>query len=359
MRVLVGMPDPSSLGGPATCEPPLVAALRDAGIDVREEVYVYGDRFDGITLLQRVRRVLRTARHFRRTVRAERFDLVHLNTAFDVKALLRDVVCVLAIRRHTRRLLLKLHGSDPGFVQTSNLLLRLLRRLLLSRVDAIAVLSTEERSSMLALGLPPHKVVVVKNAIEPATVEPQRPARPVLLFVARMVATKGLIDVVRACGILAAAGRDFELLCVGDGPERAGAESEAASLGLSGRTRFPGYVPEAETTAFYATSTALVFPTQTEGFSLTIFNAVACGLPVLTTRIRAAADYLAEPDNCLWVRPHDPSALAERIETLLEDEPLQRSMSRNNRELARRFTAASIVGEYVDLYRSLVDGSRG
>ena len=282
-------------------------------MDVLEEVYVYGDRFDGITFARRIRRVLRTARLFRRIVRTERLDLVHLNTAFDLKALLRDVVCVLATRRHVETLLLKLHGSDPGLLRTRNPALRLLRRVLLAQVDAVGVLSTEERASMLALGLPEHKVFVVKNAIEalaPGRSPSGRPARPALLFIARMVPTKGLIDVVRACAILRTNGRDFTLVCVGDGPSRAEAEAEVAALGLAELVRFVGYVPEAETGAYYATSTALVFPTHTEGFSLTIFNAVALGLPVLTTRIRAAADYLSEPENCLWVEPRDPEGIA-------------------------------------------------
>lgn len=365
MRLLVGMPDPASLGGPATCEPPLVAELRRAGLDVTEEVYVYGDRFDGITLLQRARRVFRTASRFRALTRSSRFDVVHLNTAFDFKALLRDVICVSAMRRHVGSLFLKLHGCDPSFLRTRNPVVRVLRRILLAQVDAVGALSSEERDGLLALGLPRSKVVVVKNAVEPlAAASPSdamedrgSEAPPTMLFVARMVASKRLIDVVRACGLLAAAGRDVRLVCVGDGPSRAESEAAADDLGLGGRVRFVGYVPESETHPYYATSTALVFPTETEGFSLTIFNAVASGLPVLTTRIRAAADYLSEPANCLWVDPGDPERLAARIAELLDDPELRATMAANNRELARLFRAAAIVDEYVELYDSLVSGA--
>src|SRR3989442_13295084 len=44
LRLLIGMPDPASLGGPATCEPPFVAELRKQGVAVEEEIYVYGDK---------------------------------------------------------------------------------------------------------------------------------------------------------------------------------------------------------------------------------------------------------------------------------------------------------------------------
>lgn len=359
MRILVGMPDPSSLGGPATCEPPFVEALRRSGIDVVEAVYVYGDRFDGITLAQRIRRVLRTARRFRALVRESEFDLVHLNTAFDLKALLRDVVCVTVIRRRSRVVFLKLHGCAPEFLLTRNPLVRLLRRALLAQVDGVGVLSTDEQASVCALGLRRSDVFVVKNAIEPFTdvrvAESDVSDVPQLLFVARMVPTKGLLDVVHACALLAASGRAFRLVCVGDGPTRPEAEAEVARRGLTEKVRFVGYVPEAETGTFYASSTALVFPTQTEGFSLTIFNAVAAGLPVLTTRIRAAADYLSEPENCLWVEPRDGEGLARRVAELLDEPELLASMRRNNLALAPRFRATSIVGEYLDLYRLLDD----
>jgi glycosyltransferase involved in cell wall biosynthesis len=238
----------------------------------------------------------------------------------------------------------------------------MLRAILLAQVDAIGVLSTEERAGVLALGLDAEDVFVVKNAIEPPAPGPAGgtdvPGVPRLLFIARMVPTKGLIDVIRACALLAADGHDFSLLCVGDGPARREGEEEVRLRGLADRVQFVGYVPESETGRFYASSTALVFPTQTEGFSITIFNAVAAGLPVVTTRIRGAADHLSEPENCLWVEPRDPVGLAQRIGELLDDPELRASMRENNLALAPRFRAAYVVGEYIDLYRTLDERAR-
>ena len=90
MRILMGMPDSQSLGGPAACEPPFVAELRRLGAEVAEETYVYGERLGKTTLWQRVVRVHATARRLGRVLRETEFDLVHLNTSFDRMALLRD-----------------------------------------------------------------------------------------------------------------------------------------------------------------------------------------------------------------------------------------------------------------------------
>ncbi len=85
-----------------------------------------------------------TARNLRQRLRNRRFDVVHLNTAFDLKALLRDAVILHFLRISRSKIFLKFHGSDAHLVQTNNPVLRLLSRALLSRIDGIGVLSSEE-----------------------------------------------------------------------------------------------------------------------------------------------------------------------------------------------------------------------
>lgn len=364
MRVLMGMPSKGSLGGPNACEPPFVAELRKAGVAVEEEVYVYGERFRKTDLRHRVTTVLQTARTLRKRLRAEGFDVLHLNTAFDVKALLRDAVTVHLLRPGPGKIFLKFHGSDARLVRTNNPMLRLLGRVLLSRVDAVGVLSNEEKENFVRAGVAERKIFVVKNVVAQRAAHPDpgfagrmniREGVPVLLFIARFVPAKGLVDVIRACAIVRDREVDFVLLCVGDGPTRPAAEAEVARLNLEAKVRFVGYIPEAETDEFYAGSTMLVFPTYfQEGFPMVVFRSVAAGIPVVTTRIRAAADYLREPDNCLWVEAKNPQMLAEKIIGLLCHPEVRGAMGRNNRELARQFTAARVAEEYLAIYDQLI-----
>ncbi|MDQ1522996.1 MAG: hypothetical protein QOE47_920 [Pyrinomonadaceae bacterium] len=389
VRVLMGMPDRESLGGPAACEPPFVAELRRLGAEVAEETYVYGERLSGTTLKQRVARVVATARLLRRRLRREQFDVVHLNTSFDRMALMRDAATIQLLRPATRaKIFLKFHGSDAALFETKNAALRALVRFVLARADGIGLLSSEERENFTRAGVERSKLFVVKNVV--ATVEGiESPSAegiesagapndaslndaaassstnlrarlgvdeetPLLLFIARFIPAKGLTDVLRACAILRDEGRAFELLCLGDGEARAAAEAEAARLKLDARVRFFGYVPEAETAEFYAGSTMLVFPTyHYEGFPMVIFKSIAAGLPVITTRIRAAADYLREPANCLWVEPRNPRMLAAQIARLLDQPDTRAAMRRHNLALAEAFTAASVAPEYLEIYNRL------
>jgi glycosyltransferase involved in cell wall biosynthesis len=394
VRVLMGMPDPESLGGPAACEPPFVAELRRLGAEVAEETYVYGERLGRTTLVQRIRRVLSTAKVLRRRLRRTEFDIVHLNSSFDTMALMRDAATLRLLRPTRAKIFIKFHGSDAALLdpRTTTTLRRTLVRFVLAQADGFGLLSSEERENFIRAGVDGRKLFVVKNVVTGAEEATDAHAQqspsashqgvnashqsanasrqgaslraklnvadsetPLLLFIARFIPAKGLTDVIDACAILRDEGRAFRLLCLGDGPARAAAEAQTARLGLNERVRFFGYVPETETAEFYAGSTMLLFPTyHYEGFPMVIFKSIAAGLPVITTRIRAAADYLSEPDNCLWVAPQQPRMLAEKIIQLLEQPDTRASMRRNNLELAQRFTPRVVAPEYLEIYNQLV-----
>lgn len=362
MRILVGIPEKGSQGGPAACEPPFIDELRRLGHEVVEEIYAFAETNSGLP--GRVSRVLGTARRFQKRLDEGNFQMVHLNTSFDTRALLRDAVIVPRLSSRRSKIFLKFHGSDAHLLKTRNPLLSTQRRRLLSLADGIGVLSTEEQASFLRTGVPERKVFVVKNVVSKNP--QQRDAeflrhwklpedRPLLLFIGRFIPAKGLLDVIAAGALLRDGGQQFHLLCLGDGPARAAAEALVQRLNLQNFVRFFGYLPEEQTAGFYTNSSALLFPTyHHEGFPMVIFNAAAAGLPIITTRIRGAADYLQEPDNCLWVPPRRPDLLAVSIIRLLSDVALSADMAAKNRQLAASFSSAAVTREYVDAYQNIL-----
>ena len=152
MRLLVGMPDKDSLGGPIYCEPPFVEALRIAGVDADEEAYVYGDGGTSVGLFQRVTRVIKAARRMRERVRQANYDLLHLNTSFDQRCIVRDLITLWLIRKPGIPVFLKMHGSIARFLGTSNPIWKAFQRRLFSRASAIGVLSSEERENFVRAG---------------------------------------------------------------------------------------------------------------------------------------------------------------------------------------------------------------
>ena len=239
----------------------------------------------------------------------------------------------------------------------------MLQRRVFKMAANIGVLSSEEREFFLNAGcaatkLSDAKYVVVaddfKHDSEFRSRQGISETTPILLFSARFIPAKGLLDLIAACDELKKAGRNFVLFCLGDGPIRDEAEQLVERLDLSDRIRFTGYISEAETAAFHANSTIFVFPTyHDEGFPLVLLKSLAAGMPIITTRIRAAADYMNEPDNCIWVLPRNPHDLAEKITRLLDDHNLQTTMSDNNHNLAEQFSPANIAQEYLKLYKTI------
>ena len=140
----------------------------------------------------------------------------------------------------------------------------------------------------------------------------------------------------------------------GDGPARKDAESLCDELGLGDHIVFTGYIPEEETVGAYLESNLLVFPTyHIEGMPMVLFHSMACGLPIITTRIRAAADWMEDGEHCLYVPARDVPRLIETTQKVLDSQELRIKMISAGRTLVQRFESDKVASEFVDLYEGL------
>lgn len=178
--------------------------------------------------------------------------------------------------------------------------------------------------------------------------------RPVILSVGRLSPKKGIHVVLGAMERVAATHPDAVLVHVGSrwyGRNDADAYVEAVArqaAGLGGRVRMMGYVPYAEVDAFFRMADLFVCASQwEEPLARVHFEAMACGLPVVTTDRGGNAEVVAEGWNGLLVRPHDsPEAFAAAIRALLDDPALRQRMGEANRRLAEaRFGWSRVAAE--------------
>jgi glycosyltransferase involved in cell wall biosynthesis len=360
MKILVGMPKKTARGGINACEPPFLRELENLGVSVREEIYSF-DNDVNISIFQRFKQVLNTALKFRKILREGNFDLIHINTAFDKNALLRDVFTIFLIGKTKTKIFLKFHGSDADFLKDNNFLTRLLIRFLVRRVDGIGVLSSEEKQNFVNAHLDEKKFYIVKNAVTkfPKTeikrdfsVTKEKPLR--LLFVARLIQSKGLLETIYAVAELYRKGFHIVLDILGDGEIYNKAGNLVEELKINGAIRFYGHVSEEIVQEFYQKSDLLVFPTyHHEGFPMVIFTAMANGLPIITTKIRAAADYLKDGENCLFCEIKNSLNVADKISILYKNKDLRQKISENNFKLAKEFSAEKITLEYLEIYRHI------
>ncbi len=356
------MPAPDSLGGPISSEPPFVDALRAKGFDLVTDVYVYGDKLTPTPLFARVSRVLRTAFRFRKLIRKHRPSLIFLNSMFDRRAILRDAVSLFLMRPGDAKVFVKLHGSMADEFFEANFYFQWLIRYLQTNVDGWGYHTHEELEAFMRLGFDRTRFFPVRNT---TTIHSQIPAGferiqknaddvPELLFASRFVPTKGLLPTILACEELRKRGVRFRLTCVGDGESLQDAKDTVGRLALGRVVKFTGHISEAEVTSELLKADILVFPTShPEGFPNILFKAVATGLPVVTTRIRAASDYLSEPENCLYCTT-EPENIADRLEELINDKPLREKMSKANIEYGLTLTPERIADEFIEIFDKML-----
>jgi rhamnosyl/mannosyltransferase len=181
--------------------------------------------------------------------------------------------------------------------------------------------------------------------------------RPTLLFVGRHRYYKGLDDLLKAM-----TGIDAELLVAGDGPMRGAWEALAANLSLGDKVRFLGTVPDEALAGLYRSADIFVLPAsaRSEAFGIVLLEAMAAGLPCVTTELGTGTSYVVQHEETGLVVPaRTPAALAEAINRLLADEALRRRLGANGQARARReFRQETMVDRIEAVYWSLWSSSR-
>ena len=174
------------------------------------------------------------------------------------------------------------------------------------------------KADMAALGMPERKIAVHHTGIDLDRFRPapgKQPGRR-LITVGHLIARKGQALAIAALADLPGA----SLTVVGDGPERGRLEALARRLGLAERVRFLGARPHAALPALLAEADVLVLPTASEGLANVWVEALACGVPVVTSDVGGARDVIDRPEAGRLV-PREPEAIAAAVRELLADPP--------------------------------------
>jgi len=181
-------------------------------------------------------------------------------------------------------------------------------------------------------------------------------APPRLLFVGRVIRTKGVRDAIRSIGHLS--NRDAILDIVGDGEDVAPCMREVASLGLQYRVRFHGYLPRAAVDAFYERADLFVFPSFREPSGKAVLEAMSHGVPVVAANYGGPAVVVDETCGRL-VDPAPPDvfarSLAAEIDSVLANPLLRDALGEGAaRRIEEQYTWNKKVDWLCNLYREVL-----
>ena len=180
------------------------------------------------------------------------------------------------------------------------------------------------------------------------------PEVPTLLYHGRVDARKGALDLLDAVAELLEH-RPLRLIVSGIGPDSNSAAERAGDLGISEHVEFSGYADYEKAPEVYRRGDVFLSPTYAEGFSNTILEAMATGLPIVSTRAVGVVDCLADGENGLLVEPGDIPGLVAATARLLDDAELRRKLSSQALSDVRRLYAWPVVAEEITaVYTSLL-----
>lgn len=300
-----------------------------------------------------------------------------------------DVVCVVDYRgvgiaaiaaraRTGRRVLVQgqttgvLSGHVGGGGNTEGVLTRLVKwplRRLYARTDAIACISRVLQQEALDFGMPAERVHLLPNAIDmsrfaplPADVRAERrralgfaPDHVVFAYVGRLSREKGVVELVQAWqrvqpsnAILLLAGPDMPGSPWDAGPV---ARSLVEANGLSGSVRFLGSTDDVA--GVLQSADVAVQPSHFEALGLASIEALACGLPVVASRVGGLPDFVHDGENGFLVPHKDPAALATALRTLVTDAPLRTRMAARARASVADYDERTVFARMLSVLAEL------
>jgi glycosyltransferase involved in cell wall biosynthesis len=236
-------------------------------------------------------------------------------------------------------------------------------RRLARRTTALVAVSAEIRDQLLDLGIGrPEQYSVVRLGLDLdahfAVTGRSGALRerlgigddiPLAGIVGRLVAIKDVETLLRAwCDV-----RDAHLAVIGDGDLRAELESLAASLDLTDRVHFTGWMLDVP--AVMADLDLAVLSSRNEGTPVALIEAAACGRPAVATSVGGVPSVVEDGVSGVLVPAGDRRALAGAVTELLGDDTARAAMGAAARERARAFTSDRLVQDIRRLYSSLLD----
>lgn len=180
--------------------------------------------------------------------------------------------------------------------------------------------------------------------------------KKIILFFGNLVAYKGPDILLKAFSIVKKSYPNVMLVYAGRGEIQAELEDLSVKMGLNDSVKFTGFVEEELKTLYYHSADIFCLPsvTMAEAFGIVNLEAMACGLPVVSSRLGGIPDIVQDGKNGIIVEPGDIEALANALTKLLEDDKLRAKMSLEGKKMSKNYSWAKIAEETEKIYEDLI-----
>jgi glycosyltransferase involved in cell wall biosynthesis len=259
-----------------------------------------------------------------------------------------------------------------GLRENSFLLLLFLkiRNAVLRRAQAFVAISSDIRRELIQYGnIPTHKIHYIPNSVDTSLFHPVNTAEKLeirknlglpekallVVFTGRLVSYKGLFTLLKSWEQICKEHTNVALLLVGGGSlDIYNCEDELKDYvqrkKLQDCVYFMGEVQNV--TIYLQAADIFVFPTEKEAFGISLIEAMACGLPVISTDVGGLKDIIIDEWNGLKIQPGEVHQLNHAIKALLDDSSLTQKIGRNALETTRKsYSIETVLQQYIELFR--------
>jgi len=286
------------------------------------------------------------------------FDLIHAHT------LCPDGVAAAWLgRRMGIPVVCTIHGGDINIYPHWTRFIRIVTQQAIRSVNALVAVSAESKERALALETPKQDIRVIPNGVDLQQFAPQDKElsrkelglpqdKKVIVYASRLAKAKGLSFLLAAFKVVLESENNCLLILVGDGHYRQPLAREIAEMGLHDHVILTGHKPHAEVAKWMSAGDLVVLPSLTEGSPLPVYEALACGRPMVASRVGGIPEILTSDDYGLLVPPANSEALAKALLCGLHKEWNPQQL----RKYSSRYSWANVANQLTDLYGELLNG---
>lgn len=250
------------------------------------------------------------------------------------------------------------------------------RNAVLKRADAFSAISPEIASEWTSVGVPSEKIHLIPNAVDTQRFIPVEPAEKtalrkkfdlpqnatIAIYTGRLVSYKGLPLLLKVWDEIRLKHENVLLIMAGTGGlDIHNCETELREYvrvkGLEDHVRFTGAVQNVP--EYLQASDIFVFPTENDAFPSSIVEAMACGLPVVTTPVGAIKTIVTDGETGLLIQPGDLEKLFQVLDVMLSDKTLaSRLGGAACRSVQDLYSAEAVTNQYQNLFQGLIEPTK-
>jgi glycosyltransferase involved in cell wall biosynthesis len=329
----------------------VVNVYRSAGLFQRYPIYYLATHCDG-EAGAKLRLMMRAMLQFIWLLLQNKVGLVHIHMSSRASFWRKSFFVVVAFLRGVPTII-HLHGSEFAVfydMECGNGT-KWFVRFVFNRATKVIVLSHTWKIWVCGMCTNANVDVIYNPVVFPLeqTAWDQR-KKGAVLFLGRLGKRKGCYDLLDAATMISARSSDFALLFGGDG-EIKEIEARAAALGLSGKVKTLGWVKGSDKERSLSSAKIYALPSYNEGLPMSVLEAMAAGLPILSTLVGGIPEAVSDGIEGFLVEPGDINSLAERLEYLLLNDDLARKMGQAAREkVKQKFSTDAILPQIERIY---------